>query len=128
MKPDYTSRQGQVLAFIHYYTKLNGRPPAENDMAHYFKITRPSAHQIVATLERRGLIERVAIVERHGLKDGRPEMPMPTNLLEHKNGLGVFINPDEGKEIMQDFTSVIAGLKRKGASSGCSAPTASSEK
>ena len=54
------------------------------------------------------------VIEKHGLKDGRPEMPMPTNLLEHKNGLGVFINPDEGKEIMQDFTSVIAGLKRKG--------------
>lgn len=40
---------------------------------------------------------------------------MPTDLLEHKNGLGVFINPDEGKEIMQDLTSIIAGLKRKGA-------------
>ena len=54
------------------------------------------------------------IIEKHGLKDGRPEMTMPTDLLEHKNGLGVFINPDEGKEIMQDFTSVIAGLRRKG--------------
>ncbi|MHC4089517.1 MAG: DUF3843 family protein [Planctomycetota bacterium] len=54
-------------------------------------------------------------IEKHGLKDGRPEMPMPKDLLEHKNGVGVFINPDEGKEIMQDFRSVIAGLKRKGA-------------
>ena len=59
MKPEYTPRQGQVLAFIHYYTKLNGCPPAENDVARYFKITRPSAHQMVVTLERRGLIERV---------------------------------------------------------------------
>jgi len=54
------------------------------------------------------------VIEKHGLKDGRPKMPMPTDLLEHKNGLGVFINPDEGKEIMQDFTSIIAGLRRKG--------------
>ena len=53
-------------------------------------------------------------IEKHGLKDGCPEMPIPTDLLEHKNGFGVFINPDEGKEIMQDFTSVIAGLRRKG--------------
>ena len=53
-------------------------------------------------------------IKKHGLKEGRPEMPMPKDLLEHKNGLGVFINPDEGKEIMQDFTTVIAGLKRKG--------------
>ena len=53
-------------------------------------------------------------IKKYGLKDGRPEMPIPKDLLEHKNGLGVFINPDEGKEIMQDFTSVVAGLKRKG--------------
>ena len=53
-------------------------------------------------------------IKKHGLKDGRPKMSIPTDLLEHKNGLGVFINPDEGKEIMQDFTSIIAGLRRKG--------------
>ncbi len=60
MKPEYTPRQGQVLTFIHYYTKINGCSPAENDVARYFKITPPSAHQMVVTLERRGLIERVA--------------------------------------------------------------------
>ena len=59
MKPPCTLRQGQFLAFIHYYTKLNGRPPAEADMARYFKITPPSAHQMVLTLEQRGLIDRV---------------------------------------------------------------------
>ena len=59
MKARYTPRQGQVLAFIHYYTKLNGCPPAENDLARYFKITPPSAHQMVVTLDQRGLIKRV---------------------------------------------------------------------
>ena len=58
-KPKYTPRQGQFLAFIHYYAKLNGCPPAEADMVRYFRITPPSAHQMVVTLERRGLIERV---------------------------------------------------------------------
>ena len=58
-KPPYTRRQGQFLAFIHYYTKLNGCPPAEADMTRHFKITPPSAHQMVLTLEQRGLIERV---------------------------------------------------------------------
>ena len=58
-KPKYTPRQGQFLAFIHYYSKLNGCPPAEEDMVRYFKITPPSAHQMVVTLERHGLIERV---------------------------------------------------------------------
>ncbi|MCH9035018.1 MAG: MarR family transcriptional regulator [Planctomycetes bacterium] len=58
-KPKYTPRQGQFLAFIHYYAKLNGCPPAEEDMARYFRITPPSAHQMVVTLEQFGLIERV---------------------------------------------------------------------
>ncbi len=59
-KPRYTPRQGQFLAFIQYYAKLNGCPPAEGDMVRYFRITPPSAHQMVVTLEQRGLIERVS--------------------------------------------------------------------
>lgn len=58
MSPDYTTRQGQYLAFIYYYTKLNGRPPAEHDMARYFDVSSPSVHQMVVTLENRRLIER----------------------------------------------------------------------
>ncbi len=58
-KPRYTRRQGQFLAFIYYYTKLNGCPPAESDFVKYFEVTPPSAHQMVLTLERRELIERV---------------------------------------------------------------------
>ncbi|MFC1805363.1 LexA family protein [Planctomycetota bacterium] len=56
---DYTPRQGQFLAFIYYYTKLNRRPPAEADMARFFGISPPAVHQMVLTLERRGLIERI---------------------------------------------------------------------
>ena len=56
---DYTPRQGQFLAFIHYYTKLNGRPPAEVDMQRYFQVSAPAAHQMVVTLEKRGCIERI---------------------------------------------------------------------
>jgi repressor LexA len=58
MKSLYTSRQGQFLAFIHHYTTLHGRPPAEAEMAHFFKVTPPSAHLVILTLERRGLITR----------------------------------------------------------------------
>ena len=54
------------------------------------------------------------VVEKHGLKKGRPEMQLPNDLLEDKDGLGVFLNPDEGKEIMTHFTTLIAGLKKKG--------------
>jgi hypothetical protein len=29
VEPGYTATQGQYLAFIYYYTKLHGVPPAE---------------------------------------------------------------------------------------------------
>jgi hypothetical protein len=31
----FTEKQGQYLAFIYYYTKINGQPPAEADMQRY---------------------------------------------------------------------------------------------
>jgi repressor LexA len=59
MTADYTPKQGQYLAFIYYYTKLNGRPPAEYDMQRYFGVSPPAIHQMVLSLEKRGLISRV---------------------------------------------------------------------
>ncbi|MCP3065753.1 helix-turn-helix domain-containing protein [Myxococcus sp. K38C18041901] len=55
-----TDLQGQYLAFIHAYTKLNRRPPAEADMQRYFGTTPPTVHRMVLELERRGLIRRSA--------------------------------------------------------------------
>ena len=57
--PTYTPKQGQCLAYIYYYTKLHGAPPAEMDIARYFRITGPSAHRMVAALQERGFIDRV---------------------------------------------------------------------
>ncbi|MBW1924383.1 MAG: MarR family transcriptional regulator [Deltaproteobacteria bacterium] len=57
-KSKYTKRQGQYLAFIYYYTKIHGYPPAEADMQRYFRVSPPSVHQMVITLEKRGFIER----------------------------------------------------------------------
>ncbi len=53
-----TERQGQYLAFIDAYTRVNGRPPAESDMQRHFRVSPPSVHQMVLTLERAGLILR----------------------------------------------------------------------
>lgn len=55
----FTEKQGQYLAFIHTYALLNGRAPAETDMATFFRVTPPSVHQMVVELERHGLIHRV---------------------------------------------------------------------
>jgi len=59
ISPAYTERQGQFLAYIHYYCLVNGRPPAEADMQRFFQITAPSVHSMVLTLDRRGFIRRV---------------------------------------------------------------------
>lgn len=56
--PEYTERQGQYLAFIYYYTKLNGRPPAEADFQRYFGVTPPTVHQMILILEREEFIGR----------------------------------------------------------------------
>ena len=58
MKNIYTSRQGQYLAFIYYYTKINGYPPAEADIQRYFKVSWSSVHQMVKTLEKCGFISK----------------------------------------------------------------------
>ena len=52
----FTPKQGQYLAFIHLYTRLHRRPPAEADMQEYFRVSPPSVHQMVVTLERAGFI------------------------------------------------------------------------
>ena len=54
----FTSKQGQYLAFIHLYMRLHRRSPAEADMQEYFRVSPPSVHQMVLTLERAGLITR----------------------------------------------------------------------
>lgn len=57
-KPSFTVKQGQYLAFIYAYTRVNGRSPAEADIQRYFAVSPPSAHQMVLTLERGGWIRR----------------------------------------------------------------------
>src|SRR4051812_32964251 len=54
----FTERQGQYLAFIDAYTRVHGRPPAEIDMQRHFRVSPPSVHQMVLTLERLGLVRR----------------------------------------------------------------------
>ena len=57
-KPRFTAKQGQYLAFIHSYTNLHRTPPAEADLQRYFKVTPPTVHAMILTLERQGLIDR----------------------------------------------------------------------
>jgi len=63
-KPAFSDKQGQYLAFIHAYTLVIGRPPAEADMQRFFAVTPPSVHQMVLTLERLGFISRKSGIAR----------------------------------------------------------------
>ena len=60
----FTEKQGQYLAFIYTYSHMFGRPPAETDLQRHFRVSPPSVHQMIVTLERNGLIRRQAGVPR----------------------------------------------------------------
>jgi DNA-binding MarR family transcriptional regulator len=62
--PIFTAKQGQYLAFIHGYTRLMRCPPAEADIQRHFKVTPPTVHQMLVTLERKNLIRRTPGVAR----------------------------------------------------------------
>jgi Mn-dependent DtxR family transcriptional regulator len=78
-RPRFTAKQGQYLAFIHLYTRLHRRPPAETDMQEYFRVSPPSVHQMVLTLERNGFIRK------------QPRMPRSIQIL---------VDPDQLPELL----------------------------
>jgi DNA-binding MarR family transcriptional regulator len=72
----FTPRQGQYLAFIHAYTLVLGRPPAEADIRKFFRVTPPTVHQMIVSLETAGLIARQKGVPRSiALKIDRSALP-----------------------------------------------------
>lgn len=58
-KSRYTHKQGQYLAFIYYYTKIHGIPPAQADIQRYFRVTPPTVHNMILKLEELGLLSRL---------------------------------------------------------------------
>ncbi len=71
--PSFTAKQGQYLAFIYHYTKIHQIAPAETDLERYFRVSPPSVHEMIKTLERKGLIERTPGQVRSILLLVRPE-------------------------------------------------------
>lgn len=55
----YSPKHGQYLAFIYNYTQIHGRPPAQADLQQFFQTSPPSIHQMIKTLEKKGLISRI---------------------------------------------------------------------
>lgn len=63
-KHKITKKQGQYLAFIYYYSKINRRSPAEADIQRYFGVTPPTVHRMVHTLVKAGFIQKQPGVAR----------------------------------------------------------------
>ncbi len=59
MSFEFTKKQGQYLAFIYHYSKLNRRPPAEADIEKYFRVAPPTVHQMIKKLDEKGLITKI---------------------------------------------------------------------
>jgi DNA-binding MarR family transcriptional regulator len=57
-RPALHRKHGHYPAFIYTYSYMFRRPPAEADMQRYFRVSPPSVHQMVLTLERNGVIRR----------------------------------------------------------------------
>jgi repressor LexA len=60
----FTEKQGHYLAFIHTYAYMFGRPPAEADIQRHFRVSPPTVHQMIVTLERNAVIRRQPGVPR----------------------------------------------------------------
>jgi DNA-binding MarR family transcriptional regulator len=85
--PGFTPKQGQYLAFIDAYSRVNRRPPAERDIQRYFGVTPPTVHQMILTLERAGFIRRT------------PGGPRSIEVLVAPEDLPILRDPDQPVKI-----------------------------
>lgn len=54
-----TDKQGQYLAFIFWFTRINRCPPAQSDIQRFFGVSAPAVHQMITTLEKAGFLSRI---------------------------------------------------------------------
>ena len=84
-KRAFTQIQGQYLAFIRAYTLIHAEPPAERDMQRFFRVTAPTIHSMILTLESHGFIVRT------------PGKARSIRILVPSNDLAALQEPAEGK-------------------------------
>jgi Mn-dependent DtxR family transcriptional regulator len=59
-----TRKQGQLLAYVYWYTKIHRIPPSENEVAAFVEVRGPSAHQMILRLEEGGYLSRIPALPR----------------------------------------------------------------
>lgn len=52
--------QGQLVAYVYWYTKVHRVPPSENEIADFLGVRGPSAHSMILRLDARGILSRRA--------------------------------------------------------------------
>lgn len=50
--------QGQLIAYVYWYTKVHRMPPSENEIAEFLGVRGPSAHAMIVRLGTRGILTR----------------------------------------------------------------------
>jgi repressor LexA len=55
----FSEKEGQYLAFIFYYIKINGVAPAQIDFQRYFLVSPPIVHNMIVQLEKKGFITKI---------------------------------------------------------------------
>lgn len=60
IKQIHTIKQGQYLAFIYYYVKINKVSPSKSDIATYFEIASSTVHGMIKELKAKQLIKSEA--------------------------------------------------------------------
>ena len=58
MTRNLSRSQGQLVAFVYWYTKVHRVPPSENEIAEFLGVRGPSAHAMIARLDSRGVLTR----------------------------------------------------------------------
>lgn len=50
--------QGQLVAYVYWYTKVHRMPPSESEIAGFLGVRGPSAHAMIVRLGSRGFLAR----------------------------------------------------------------------
>jgi DNA-binding MarR family transcriptional regulator len=53
-----TRTQGQLVAYVYWYTKVHRIPPSENEVAEFLGVRGPSAHRMIVRLHGSGFLSR----------------------------------------------------------------------
>lgn len=58
MSPQPTPRQSELLEKLHQFIRKTGRLPSQGDMAKAMKCSKHTIRELIAPLERKGLVTR----------------------------------------------------------------------